>query len=66
MLIIYVRIGASTVRAPLVVYLAMGDRAATILGGWRKWLEENNAVVGGVLLLVFAAVLIGQGIIGLS
>jgi threonine/homoserine/homoserine lactone efflux protein len=65
-LIIYVVIGASTVLAPVVVYFAMGDRAATILGGWRKWLEENNAVVGAVVLLVLAAVLIGQGITGLS
>ena len=65
-LIIYVLIGASAVLAPAVVHFAMGDRAATILGGWRKWLEENNAVVGAVVLLVLAAVLIGQGIAGLS
>ena len=65
-LIIYVLIGASTVLGPVVVYFAMGDRAATILAGWRKWLEENNAVVGAVVLLVLAAVLIGQGITGLS
>ena len=65
-LIIYVVIGASTVLAPVVVYFTIGDRAATILGGWRKWLEENNAVVGAVVLLVLAAVLIGHGITGLS
>ena len=34
-LIIYVLLGASTVLAPVAAYLAMGDRAATILGGWR-------------------------------
>ena len=65
-LIIYILIGASTVLAPLVVYLAMGDRAATILGGWRDWLQENNAVVTPLLLLVIAVVLIGKGITGLS
>jgi threonine/homoserine/homoserine lactone efflux protein len=65
-LIIYILIGASTVLAPVVVYVAMGDRAAAILGGWRKWLEDNNAVVTAVVLLVLAAVLIGQGITGLS
>ena len=65
-LIIYVLIAASTVLGPVIVYFAMGDRAATILGGWRKWLEENNAVVTAVVLLVLAAVLIGQGITGLS
>jgi threonine/homoserine/homoserine lactone efflux protein len=63
-LIIYIVIGASTVLAPVVVYFAMGDRAAAILGGWRKWLEENNAVVTALVLLVLAAVLIGQGITG--
>jgi threonine/homoserine/homoserine lactone efflux protein len=65
-LIIYVAIGASGVLAPVVVYFAMGDRAATILGDWREWLEENNAVVTAVVLLILGAVLIGQGITGLS
>jgi threonine/homoserine/homoserine lactone efflux protein len=65
-LIIYIVIGASTVLAPVAVYFAMGDRAAAILGGWRKWLEQNNAVVTAVVLLVIAAVLIGKGIAGLS
>jgi threonine/homoserine/homoserine lactone efflux protein len=65
-LIIYILIGASGVLVPVIVYFAMGDRAATILGGWRKWLEENNAVVTAIVLLVLAAVLIGQGITGLS
>ena len=65
-LIIYIVIAASTVLAPVIVYFAMGDRAAAILGGWRKWLEENDAVVTAVVLLVLAAVLIGQGITGLS
>jgi threonine/homoserine/homoserine lactone efflux protein len=65
-LIIYIVIGASTVLAPVVVYFAMGDRAAAILGGWRKWLEQNNAVVTAVVLLVIAAVLVGHGIAGLS
>ena len=65
-LIIYIVIGASTLLAPVVVYFAMADRAATILGGWRKWLEQNNAVVTAVVLLVIAAVLIGNGITGLS
>lgn len=65
-LIIYIVLAASTVLAPLVVYLSMGDRAATILGGWRKWLAANNAIVTSLLLLVFAVLLIGKGITGLS
>jgi threonine/homoserine/homoserine lactone efflux protein len=65
-LFIYIVLGASTVLAPVVVYVAMGDRAARILGGWRTWLADNNAVVTALLLLVFAVVLIGKGITGQS
>jgi threonine/homoserine/homoserine lactone efflux protein len=65
-LLIYVLLAGATILGPLVVYLAMGQRAAEILGGWRTWLAENNATVMSVLLLVFAVVLLGQGISGLS
>jgi hypothetical protein len=54
------------VALPLVVYFAMGARAAEILNGWKTWLAVNNAAVMAVLFLVFAAVLIGNGIAGLS
>jgi threonine/homoserine/homoserine lactone efflux protein len=64
--IIYVLLAGATIIGPLVVYLAMGQRAAEILGGWRTWLADNNATVMSVLLLVFAAVLIGKGISGLA
>ena len=65
-IVIYVLLAGATILGPLVVYLAMGRRAAEILGGWRTWLADNNATVTSVLLLVFAVVLIGQGISGLS
>jgi threonine/homoserine/homoserine lactone efflux protein len=66
MILIYVLLAGATILGPLVVYLAMGQRATEILGGWRVWLADNNATVMSVLLLVFAVVLIGQGISGLS
>jgi threonine/homoserine/homoserine lactone efflux protein len=65
-IVIYVVLAGSTILGPLVVYLAMGQRATEILAGWRTWLADNNATVMSVLLLVFAVVLIGQGISGLS
>jgi threonine/homoserine/homoserine lactone efflux protein len=65
-ILIYVLLAGATILGPLVVYLAMGRRATEILGGWRTWLADNNATVMSVLLLVFAVVLIGQGISGLS
>jgi threonine/homoserine/homoserine lactone efflux protein len=65
-ILIYVALAGSTILGPLIVYLAMGQRATEILGDWRTWLADNNATVMSVLLLVFAVVLIGQGISGLS
>src|SRR5207302_5034229 len=65
-ILIYVALAGSTILGPLIVYLAMGRRATEILGGWRTWLADNNATVMSVLLLVFAVVLVGQGISGLS
>jgi threonine/homoserine/homoserine lactone efflux protein len=61
----YVLLGSATVLGPVVVYLFMRERAGQILGHWRVWLAANNAVVTSVLLLVFAFVLVGQGISGL-
>ncbi len=65
-IVIYVLMAGATILGPLVVYLAMGQRATEILGSWRTWLADNNATVMSVLLLVFAVVLVGQGISGLS
>jgi threonine/homoserine/homoserine lactone efflux protein len=65
-ILIYVVLAGATILGPLVVYFAMGQRATEILGGWRTWLADNNATVMSVLLLVFATVLVGQGISGLS
>ena len=56
----------SAVDAHAALLEKMGQRATEILGGWRTWLADNNATVMSVLLLVFAVVLIGQGISGLS
>ncbi len=64
--VIYVLLAGATILAPLVLHLAMGRRATEILAGWRTWLAANNATVMSVLLLVFAVVLIGRGISGLS
>lgn len=59
---IYVVVASIGVAAPLVVTVALGDRSQPVLEGWRDWLERNNDVVMAVLYLVFAAVLIGNGI----
>jgi threonine/homoserine/homoserine lactone efflux protein len=65
-LAVFIVLGSATVAAPLVIYLAMGARAAGVLGGWRAWLAGNNAAIMVVLFLVFGVLLAGQGISGLS
>ena len=58
----YTVIASIGVAAPLVVALAMGDRAQPVLDGWKDWLAHNNTAVMAVLFLVFGAVLVGQGL----
>jgi len=65
-MIVFIVLASLTVLAPLAVYLAMGSRAAEVLGGWKTWLSANNASIMCVLFLVFGALLIGKGIGGLS
>jgi Sap, sulfolipid-1-addressing protein len=65
-LAVFVVLGTVTVAAPLVVYLALGGKADSMLNGWREWLAANNAAIMLVVLVVFGFVLIGQGIAGLS
>ncbi len=65
-LAVFVVLGTVTVAAPLVVYLALGRKAESILNGWREWLAANNAAIMLVVFVVFGFVLIGQGVAGLS
>jgi hypothetical protein len=65
-LVVLVLIGSLGIIAPVVVYFAMGEKAAGVLGGWRVWLAAENATVMFVLFLVFGVMLIGKGISGLS
>ena len=62
----FILIGSLSILAPLVVYLAMGARAASILSALQTWMAAHNSAIMTVLLLVLAAKLIGDGIAGLS
>jgi threonine/homoserine/homoserine lactone efflux protein len=61
-LAVFVLIGTLGVGAPIVLYLAMGDRAVRLLDGAKTWLAANNNAVMAVLLLVIGAKLLGDGI----
>lgn len=66
LLALYALIASLSVAAPLVVALAMGPRAAGMLDCWKTWLEANNSVLVGLVLLVFGSVLVAQGIATLA
>lgn len=65
-LAVFVVIASITVALPVVFYLVLGERADATLTGWKEWLQANNATVMVVLLAVFGAKLIGDGIAILS
>jgi threonine/homoserine/homoserine lactone efflux protein len=58
-------IGTIGVAAPVDIFFGLGDRAPRVLGSLRAWMEQNNAVIMAVLLLVIGAKLVGDGIAGL-
>jgi threonine/homoserine/homoserine lactone efflux protein len=66
LLVLYALLASLSVAAPLGVTLAMGPRAAATLEGWKAWLEANNRVLVGLVLLAFGVILAGQGIAALA
>ena len=52
--------------APLVVYLALGDKAVHVLDEVKAWMIHNNTAIMAVLCLVIGAKLLGQGIAALA
>jgi threonine/homoserine/homoserine lactone efflux protein len=65
-LLVFAVVGTIGVAAPLVIYLAMGDRAGHVLDGLRHWLARNNPVIMSVLLVVIGSKILGDAISGLS
>jgi threonine/homoserine/homoserine lactone efflux protein len=59
---VFALIASIGVAAPVVIYFAMGDRAAALLDGLRGWMARNNAVIMAVLLLVIGVKVLGDGI----
>ena len=62
--LVFAVIGTLSVVIPVGIYLFMGDRAAEILDGMKKWMAHNNAAIMTVLFLVIGAKILGQGIGG--
>lgn len=62
---VFTVLAASTVLVPVVGYAVAKDRIRGPLDELKVWLQQNNAVVMGVLLLVIGVVLVGKGLGGL-
>lgn len=65
-LAVFILIGTLGVAAPVVIYFALGDRSAEVLGELKDWMAKHNAAIMAVLLLVIGAKLLGDGIAGLA
>ena len=65
-MVIFVAIGSLTILAPLIIYFALGARAAGILDGIKTWMAAHNAAIMAVVLLVLGFKLIGDAISGLT
>jgi len=63
---VFALIGSLSVGAPVVCYLAMGDKSKAMLAAVKDWMGRNNAVIVSVMCLVIGAKLIGDFITGLS
>ena len=57
----FVVVSSLTIGGAVLCYLVGGEKAKTMLDGWKVWLAQNNAVVMGVLLIVIGAALAGKG-----
>ena len=60
--VVFAVVASLGVLTPLVIYLALGERAAAVLDGLKTWMVQNNAVIMAVLLLVIGAKMIGDGV----
>lgn len=65
-LLVFVAIASATVAGPVLYYLLAGAGAERALTSGKMWLVANNHAVMAVLFVVFGAVLIGQGLAGLT
>ena len=64
--IIFMVIATIGVAAPVVIYFAMGDKAAGILADLKVWMAHHNAAIMAVILVIIGVKLIGDSISGFS
>lgn len=62
---VFTIISASTVVGVVVAAAVGQERVQPTLAGWRTWLQDNSAVMMGILMFVIGVVLFGKGLSGL-
>jgi hypothetical protein len=65
-LALYAIVASLSVGIPIIGYILFTDRARTVLADWKGWLIRNNAIMVTALLVVFGALIIGNGLLVLS
>jgi hypothetical protein len=64
--LVYTVIAVLGVAVPVAAVALLGERAGPLLTGIQGWLARNSGVLMAIVLLVFGAILLGQGISGLG
>ena len=65
-MLVFVAVGTSTTYGPIVLAQVAPERSESVRARLRDWLGQNWRGVGGVLLVVVGALLIGKAAIALS
>jgi len=63
---VFTVIASLGVGAPVVIYFAMGARAAKVLEELKTWMAHNNTAIMAVLCLIIGVKLVGDAITGFS
>jgi threonine/homoserine/homoserine lactone efflux protein len=65
-LVIFVLLASAGVLTPLVLTLALGERAGELLDRLRTWMARHNAAIMAALFLLIGAKLVGDAISGFT
>lgn len=61
----YLVVASASVATPLIMAVAMGERADPVLERWKTSLVAHNKAIMAVVLLGFGLLLVGKGVTGL-
>jgi cytochrome c biogenesis protein CcdA len=64
--VVFTVIASIGVAAPVVIYVALGERSHELLDRLKTWMARNNTVIMAVLLLVIGVKLAGDAVAGFS